>query len=379
MSNPFYSIIIPCYNQAHYLSDAVESVLSQDFKDLEIIIINDGSKDNTAQIANNYSDNWENIKVIHQKNLGLSESRNAGMEVALGSFFHFLDADDWVLPFFYSRAKQALLPNVNVLVTGYHHVKNSQSIQNVNFKKESFELLDILSGNIAPPVAFIIKKSIIKNVGVFDKNLKSAEDWDLWIRIVKAGYSIHVIPDSLVAYRYVDNSMSRDAFRMYEALKTVYFRGHKHDVRINIHSDFNKYYPINEGFPIKIILLRCLGVSILQGKISDSLILFKQEKFELKLKIKISDFSEMCSYLTFKYFSSKEDLENVLDSARPNFKLFFRELYKDEMNVKKSMYFVFRVTKKNLNRKLYGFFLGGLINKLTDIYSIKLYNKFWRI
>ena len=94
MNDPFFSIIVPSYNVEKYLGEAVESVKKQNFSDYEIILVDDGSTDNTGSLCDELANNNSKIRVIHQKNAGLSEARNSGMQIAKGRYFILLDADD---------------------------------------------------------------------------------------------------------------------------------------------------------------------------------------------------------------------------------------------------------------------------------------------
>lgn len=99
MSNvPFFSIIVPVYNVEHYLGECIDSVISQTYEDYEIILIDDGSTDNSGSICDLYKKRFDNkIKVIHQKNGGLSKARNTGIFYAQGIYIIFLDSDDYFL------------------------------------------------------------------------------------------------------------------------------------------------------------------------------------------------------------------------------------------------------------------------------------------
>ena len=95
MANPKISVILSAYNEEKFISKAIESVVNQTLKDIEIIIINDGSTDNTLDIINSYAEKDNRIVVIDQENIGLGASRNKGMKIAQGEYVTFLDGDDW--------------------------------------------------------------------------------------------------------------------------------------------------------------------------------------------------------------------------------------------------------------------------------------------
>ena len=93
-SPPLVTVVIPCYNQAHFLGEAIESVLSQSYRNFEVIVVDDGSTDNTSEVASRY----EGVRLVRQENRGLSGARNRGMREAKGEYVVFLDADDRLLP-----------------------------------------------------------------------------------------------------------------------------------------------------------------------------------------------------------------------------------------------------------------------------------------
>ena len=157
------SIIIPCYNQAHFLTECVESVLSQDFKDWEMLIVNDGSTDDTIKLALDFANRDKRINVIDKENGGLSSARNAGIKQAKGKYIHFLDSDDFVLKGFYSAMIDSFnsTENVDVIVSGYqYYSQESGFFQTVEGQERSYDLQDFLDGNIAPPVAFCLKAEL---------------------------------------------------------------------------------------------------------------------------------------------------------------------------------------------------------------------------
>lgn len=111
VDNILLSIIVPVYNAEKYLSRCIESLIIQTHKALEIILIDDGSQDNSSIICDDYKDRDERIKVIHQKNGGVSKARNVGLEYANGEYIAFVDSDDWVEPEMYEKLLQAALDN----------------------------------------------------------------------------------------------------------------------------------------------------------------------------------------------------------------------------------------------------------------------------
>lgn len=114
MSNPLISVIVPIYNVEKYLPRCVESIINQEYKNLEIILVNDGSPDSCPQICDEYAKKDNRIKVIHKENGGLSDARNAGMEIATGEYISFIDSDDWVEADFISELYKGIKSGADI-------------------------------------------------------------------------------------------------------------------------------------------------------------------------------------------------------------------------------------------------------------------------
>ena len=198
------SIIVPCYNQAQYLPDALGSILMQTYPSWECIIVNDGSTDNTEDVAREWMIKDGRFKYFKKKNGGLSSARNAGLELACGEYIQLLDADDLLETekikhqiTFLSNSKE----KIDVLVAGYRYFQDSD---------ESRDLLIFGPFNLLPEVAVtcddkkdIIKlfartnpivvsaplyhKGIFQRIGRFDEELDANEDWDFHLRCVLNG------------------------------------------------------------------------------------------------------------------------------------------------------------------------------------------------
>lgn len=359
---PSFSIIIPCFNHGLYLQDCLKSVQQQSFSDWEAIVVNDGSTDNSGYLANQWGMNDPRIKVIHQLNKGLSASRNSGIGVAKGKFLVFLDADDWLYPGFLKMAKEELIPSVSVVVTGYSHWKDFKSLHEVSRSRKILGINDFLYGNYAPPAAFVIKKMLVEQIGFFDDTLKSAEDWDFWIRAAKCEAQILSIPQVLAVYRYSEQSMSRDGNRMYQSLKKVFLRIPELDPRITSLNQLTpKELDVSKG--ILKLLMPCVGLLIIQGKIDQAKTLFLLEKDEFDLQISIQDFAEINSYLTFRYWNSKADLEKIIKDFKPKVGRFLYQLDYSKSESIKMESEIFKPTIKKLNKIKYGNLLGTMLNK----------------
>jgi glycosyltransferase involved in cell wall biosynthesis len=365
------SVIIPCYNQAQYLPDVLMSVQQQDYSDWEAIIVNDGSTDATETIANEFAAADKRIVVVTKPNGGLSSARNAGLKAATGHVYQFLDADDRVLAGCFQTIADhvAKHPEVYLFQTGYRYTYGLENnVLHATLPSERTHLLPgILKGNAGPVHSLFIRAEAAKAAGFFDETLRSAEDWDFWIRVAKSGYgTMQVIPLPLVDYRIVDDSMSRNAFVMYDALKTVLRRAPGIDKRITDESVYNKTYTVDSKPALKRMLMMCLGVSVMQGHIADSVALLKQEEDQEMLQFQERDFSAMCSYLSFRYRYDSEFTQFVLQKIRPRFDQFFNALGYRKAYRQQLLAEVFRYHLQINRRKRFGI-LAPIINRLANM------------
>jgi glycosyltransferase involved in cell wall biosynthesis len=212
------SIIIPTYNHAHYLPDALNSVLAQTFNDWEAIIVDDGSTDETRSVSQQFLED-SRIHYVYQENQGLSAARNTGIRHAHGEYLSFLDADDALEPEFLQRCLEVLttdgsLAGVYTYTFFIDQAGNvlprigNQSIPANEFRRR------ILQGGFFPVHAALVRADVIREVDLFDPQLTSLEDWDLWLRVSKR-YPMEYVPEPLVRYRVYPGSMSTNAERMH--------------------------------------------------------------------------------------------------------------------------------------------------------------------
>jgi len=198
---PFVSVIIPSYNRGWILKEAIDSVLVQDYKHFELIIIDDGSTDNTQDILKTYGGQ---IKTITQSNKGVSAARNAGIASSTGSLIAFLDSDDLWLPKKLSRQVEFFIstPDAVICQTEEIWIRNGKRVNpKIKHKKISGDIFEpSLSLCLISPSAVMIKKSLFDDVGIFDEELFACEDYDLWLRI-SYKHRVELIDISLVVKR----------------------------------------------------------------------------------------------------------------------------------------------------------------------------------
>lgn len=213
---PKISVVIPTYNAINYLPEAVGSVLRQSFTDFELIIVDDGSTDNTAQWVSQLQD--DRINLICQAHQGKSVARNAGVEAAKADYIAFLDADDiWETAkleqqFNYLQTH----PNIGV-VYAWTAIADEDGIPTGHLVASTLEgdvWEELIQKNIlACGSTPMVRASCFKTVGLFNRNLPYAQDWDMWLRLA-AKYHFGVIPIPCVRYRCHAGNSSKDWRKM---------------------------------------------------------------------------------------------------------------------------------------------------------------------
>lgn len=202
-----FSVIIPLYNKAEYVTKAIRSVLDQTFRDLELIIVDDGSTDNSLEIVRQFDD--ARIRIINQENAGVSTARNNGVKAANNEYVSFLDADDWwSLNYLYEMHKliQAY-PDAGLWSSRYYKVKRGEEIEaniglEAGFLAGYINYIETYAKTMWMPVyppTVVLSKSIFSEFKGFKPQLKIGEDFDLWIRIAMK-YKIAYLNKPLVYY-----------------------------------------------------------------------------------------------------------------------------------------------------------------------------------
>lgn len=209
------SIIVPVYNVDKYLRECVESLISQTYSDIEIILVNDGSTDTSGQICDEYGNKYDNIHVFHTENRGLSAARNVGLENCHGEYIGFVDSDDWVEPEMYEELYN-LITSSNADLSSCsmkadYSDKNITMLKNCESfainKKEFFSAI-VLNKKVYGYVCNkLFKKSIIQSLR-FDENLLSQEDMDFTMRYAAKSENFAYTHSEYYHYRQRSNSMT---------------------------------------------------------------------------------------------------------------------------------------------------------------------------
>jgi len=211
------SVIVPAYNVERYLPDAVRSVRCQTWKDLELIIVDDGSTDGTGEVAERLASEDERLRVVHKPNGGLSSARNAGIRVARGEYLCFLDADDVFLPDKLQKQVSFLsfFSGCDLVYSDYYlgdHHANPNLLQCKS--PPAIELTELLSYcNWLTVMCELARASLLEKIGGFDESLSSSEDWDFWIRASRCG-TLSYLPGPVGVYRIHHGQMHRNQLRM---------------------------------------------------------------------------------------------------------------------------------------------------------------------
>ena len=222
---PTVSVIIPSYNRAHLLGKAIQSILNQTYQDFEIIVVDDGSKDNTEEVVRGFND--KRIRYIwHEVNKGGSAARNTGIKAARGEYIAFQDSDDeWLSQKLEKQMKvfEKVSPKVGVVYTGYWRLKGDKKTYIPSSKvsqKEGDIHKILLEVNFVTTQAVVVKTECFERAGMFEEELRRLEDWELWIRISKY-YHFKCIDEPLVVSYYTPGSISADESALIRARKLI--------------------------------------------------------------------------------------------------------------------------------------------------------------
>lgn len=192
------SIVIPSYNQAEYLKDAIDSAINQTY---ELIVVDDGSTDNSLEIARSYP----TVKLISQVNKGLASARNTGIMNAHGDYVLFLDADDALLENSVVKIQEVIQETDADIIAPSFKTFGTSSETVILMENPTIE--DFKTGNRIGYCA-AVKKSVLLEVGGYNpKMIWGAEDYDLWFDLLKRGKKLITIPQPLWLYRTKENSM----------------------------------------------------------------------------------------------------------------------------------------------------------------------------
>jgi glycosyltransferase involved in cell wall biosynthesis len=218
MSVPLVSVIIPAYNAQDFIGETIHSVINQTYPDWEMLVIDDGSTDETRKVVEKYLSD-PRIRYLYQENQERAVARNHGIRCSSGQYIAFLDADDvWL-----SNKLEVQVdylnhhPGVGLCFTNYHLIDTKGVLTGapgISFSSNNqFDYL--LKGNFIANSTVMIPRDVLDKVGLFDEALPAfgSEDWDMWLRIARF-YPIHLIDQPLALYRLHENNTSLERMRL---------------------------------------------------------------------------------------------------------------------------------------------------------------------
>lgn len=218
-NKPLISIIIPVYNVEKYLHQSIESIICQNFNDYEIILINDGSTDQSASICDSYCVNHKNVKVIHKINEGVGIARNEGVSNAKGTYIYFLDSDDYVETNFFEIIVPLTKLNHDIIQFGFNRVNNEGTYLNTtkpfgisskNIQNDKSVLAKIFQTGCGLSLwDKLIKRELIENNQIIFDNKRRGQDFTFIIKVCHVTSSIIAVNQSLLNYRMVFNAKQK--------------------------------------------------------------------------------------------------------------------------------------------------------------------------
>jgi len=226
---PGISIVVPAYNYDRYLPFAVESARNQEYPEFEVVVIDDGSTDDTAEVMKQFG---PPVRYIHQKNAGLSAARNSGIREAKHDFILFLDADDELKPGILKEMMRVFMG----LESGYGLMGCDRVLIDADGKKlptakpsepeGEVSARDILMRTRFSPTGALCRKEVFEKAGGFDTTLRSTEDRDMWIRIAEK-YRVYYLNQELIHIRKHGSNMSSNAARQSSNMVVVLGNAHR--------------------------------------------------------------------------------------------------------------------------------------------------------
>ena len=230
------SVIVPVFNAENYLERCVNSILKQTYQNFELILVNDGSADNSGIICDNFAKKDNRIKVLHKQNGGVSAARNAGLEIASGEWICFVDSDDWIYEnYLETMFKPIVEKNVDLVICGIDKIEKDKKIVSYNFtnktifafsNKDFANIFYQLRHNpknavyLNSPVNKIFNKTLLTNIR-FNTNLKVCEDYDFVIQYLKKINSTAFLSENLYCYEYNATSAVHNANAQIQFLSVI--------------------------------------------------------------------------------------------------------------------------------------------------------------
>jgi glycosyltransferase involved in cell wall biosynthesis len=257
------SAVIPAHNASPFLAETIESILAQTFEEWELLIIDDGSKDNTAEIAKSYSQKDSRIQLVQQINKGVSAARNVGVQLTQGQFIAFLDADDRWLPEKLATHLEHLKLNPEVGVSfgrvefiSYDGKPTGliASARLTNLKAEHF----LYNNPTITTSNLVVRREIFQQLPGFDPDMSYSEDIDWLFRVLcSTQWKIEAINQVLVEYRITEKGLSSDLYRIEEGWKQLIAKAQKNAPQL-----VNNHYPLAQATHLRYLARQTLRLGL---------------------------------------------------------------------------------------------------------------------
>ncbi|GAB4114371.1 MAG: glycosyltransferase [Candidatus Caldatribacteriota bacterium] len=261
--NPTVSVIIPTYNRAHLVGRAIQSVLDQTYQDFELIVVDDGSTDNTEDIIKEFQRKDDRIKYLkHEKNKGGSAARNTGIKNSVGKYIAFQDSDDEWLPEKLEKQMRVFEnapAKIGVVYTGFWRIEGNKKIYIPSdriTRKEGDIHDELLNGNFVTTQSIVARKKCFEKAGMFDESLPRLQDWELVIRLSKY-YDFKCIDEPLLTSPFTPDSISANNDALIKVVELILAKHFK---------DFDKHKKILSKHYFNIGLNLCLNNNFEKGR-----------------------------------------------------------------------------------------------------------------
>jgi GT2 family glycosyltransferase len=231
------SIIVPAYNAQNTIGETIASVLSQTYPHWELIVVDDGSTDDTEATVKQFTKGNEPIRYLHQSNQGVAAARNNGIQNARYEWLHFLDADDWVAPNFLQLLTQKIEenPDADAVHCGWNTIAPDGHNLGDKFAPDESDMFPSFVRACAFAMhACIVRKETVRKAGLFDPGFVYCADWDFWQRVARTGARFKAVREVLVFYRMSNDSLSKNVLLAFETSLRIIRKGHAPDSRVTL-------------------------------------------------------------------------------------------------------------------------------------------------
>lgn len=230
-TSPLVSVVIPVFNYDRFVGDAVRSALEQTYKPVEVIVVDDGSTDDSGKVVQGFG---SSVSYLKQSNQGLSAARNVGIRRACGEMIQLLDADDELAPdqLEVFMAASAASPEASILLGSWDEIDSyGRRTAHVQAEQPSADYFHWLFDPLAvgPPCRYLVRRAALLDAGGFASSLDACEDWDMWLRLAHRGFLPLAVPDACPRYRNHATSLSKNYALMWRSGTRVLARAGESD------------------------------------------------------------------------------------------------------------------------------------------------------